>query len=336
MPLSLVSHGDDAPSGEDLEYEKVFTDLLLVARPEEERQVGDSVLPAQEPDAKRIIECAEAVLNQSHDLRAAVLYGYAAARVEGFAGFAEATGFIRGCLEQYWDTCHPQLDADDDDDPTMRVNTLLGLMESATVMRAVRHAPLTHSQAFGRLSLHDIAIAEGEIAAPEDMENPPDPARISAAFQDTPDEMLAATLAATRAASEDVDAINAVFDDKIPGQGPDMSPLQKILRRAVSKLAEVVGEPEAEDDAVEEGEDGAPASAKAARAAPGTITSSRDVEQAIDRIISYYREYEPSSPVPMILARAKRLVGADFMTIVADMAPGGQDSVKMISGIADE
>jgi type VI secretion system protein ImpA len=38
----------------------------------------------------------------------------------------------------------------------------------------------------------------------------------------------------------------------------------------------------------------------------------------------------------MILARAKRLVGADFMTIVADMAPGGKDTVKMISGTEDE
>ena len=83
------------------------------------------------------------------------------------------------------------------------------------------------------------------------------------------------------------------------------------------------------------GDAGLPGEAPPARSAAGEIRSSRDVEHAIDRIIKYYRNHEPSSPVPMILARARRLVGADFMTIVADIAPGGQDTVKMISGIED-
>jgi type VI secretion system protein ImpA len=60
------------------------------------------------------------------------------------------------------------------------------------------------------------------------------------------------------------------------------------------------------------------------------------VEQAIDRIITYYRKSEPSSPVPLILTRAKRLVGADFMTIVTDLAPGGKDNVKLVGGVEDE
>lgn len=337
MPLNLVDHGAPAPSGEDLEYEKVFTDLLLAARPEEERQVGNAVQAGAEPDAKKIADHAEAVLGQSHDLRAAVLYGYAGTRLRGLPGLAEATGYIRGCLEQFWDTCHPQLDADDDNDPTMRINAVLGLVEPATVLRAVRGAPLTESPAFGRMSLTDIAIAEGEMSAPEGMDNPPDAARVSAAFRDTPEDALRATLDAARAALADVEAIDAVFNERTPGQGPELAPLVKLLRRATTRLSEVIGDPEPapEEDTVDDTE-GAPAAARPARAGgAGEIASSRDVEQAIDRIIKYYREHEPSSPVPMILARAKRLVGADFMTIVADMAPGGQDTVRMISGTED-
>lgn len=338
MPLTLVDHGAPAPSGEDLEYEKVFTDLLLVARPEEERQVGNTVQPAAEPDAKKIVDHAEAVLARSHDLRAAVLYGYAATRLRGLAGLAEATAYIRGCLEQFWDTCHPQLDADDDDDPTMRINAVLGLVEPATVLRAVRSAPLTDSPAFGRVSLTDIAIAEGEMPAPEGMDNPPDAARVSAAFQDTPEDALRATLDAARAALADVAAIDAVFNARTPGQGPELAPLAKLLGRANTRLSDVVGTPEAapeEGEATGDTEGAAPAARPARTAGVGEIASSRDVEQAIDKIIKYYREHEPSSPVPMILGRARRLVGADFMTIVADMAPGGQDTVKMISGTED-
>lgn len=337
MPLNLASFGEDAPSGADLEYEKVFTDLELAARPGEERQVGSAFVAGQEPDPKRLMERAEAVLEQSHDLRAAVHYCYGAVRVDGYAGLGAATGYIRGCLEQYWDTCHPQLDAEEDNDPTMRVNAVRGLVETATVLRAVRQAPLTRSQAFGRLSLNDMMIAEGELAVPDGTENPPDMARINAAFQDTPHEWLFATLEMLRQILADLDAIDAVFDSRTPGQGPDLSPLVKLVRRSAGRLADLVGEPEPEENAMGADQEtgGGGAETRPARSVSGEIRSSRDVEHAIDRIIAYYREYEPSSPIPMILARARRLVGADFLTIVADIAPGGQDSVKMIGGIED-
>ncbi len=39
--------------------------------------------------------------------------------------------------------------------------------------------------------------------------------------------------------------------------------------------------------------------------------------------MGYYARQEPSRPVPILLTRAKRLVGADFMTIMKDMAPQG-------------
>jgi type VI secretion system protein ImpA len=61
--------------------------------------------------------------------------------------------------------------------------------------------------------------------------------------------------------------------------------------------------------------------------------SSRDVEETLDRLMAYYARQEPSSPVPILLARAKKLVGADFMTIVREIAPGGADNVKLIGGL---
>ncbi|MDZ4135741.1 MAG: type VI secretion system ImpA family N-terminal domain-containing protein, partial [Paracoccaceae bacterium] len=129
MALSdlLISHGDTEPSGENLEYDPAFISLELAAQPGEERQVGDSIIQAEEPDHAEVIIQATDVLSRSHDLRAAAFIAYALLRTKGFVGFAQATGYIRGILETYWDTCHPQLDADDDDDPTMRVNAVAAL-----------------------------------------------------------------------------------------------------------------------------------------------------------------------------------------------------------------
>ena len=69
---------------------------------------------------------------------------------------------------------------------------------------------------------------------------------------------------------------------------------------------------------------------------PGSIETAQDARNALDRVIDYFSRFEPSSPVPIILERAKRLVGADFMTIMKDMAPAGLDSVMMIGGISAE
>ena len=44
---------------------------------------------------------------------------------------------------------------------------------------------------------------------------------------------------------------------------------------------------------------------------------------------------KPSSPVPLVLARVKRLVTMDFLEILKDLTPDGVDQFKIISGIKD-
>lgn len=334
MNSLLVNFGDDAPSGEDLEYDALFASLLLAVQPGEERQVGDQIIEAEAPKDAEIIEKATAVLERSHDLRAAVYLAAAQVRTQGFEGLAEVTGYIRGCLEQYWDSCHPQLDDEDDDDPTLRVNTVFGLSDTDMMLKWIRLAPLTMSQAFGRISLRDIAVSEGEATASADDERKLDAAGISAAFQDTDSEKLALIYNSARAVLEDVRAIDAIFDEKIPGLGPDLSPFVKIVNRAVVRLGNEVGADV--EEIVEEIEEGGAPVAASASAPSGAITTRRDVENALDRIMTYYSAYEPSSPVPIMLLRAKRLIGADFLTIMKDMAPDGVDNVMRVGGIAEE
>lgn len=337
----LNSHGDDEPSGENLEYDPAFISLELAAQPGEERQIGDSVIAAEEPDHEEVLVHAIEVLERSHDLRAAVFLAHSMLRLKGFQGFAQTTSYIRGCLEQWWDTCHPELDADDDNDPTMRVNAVKSLIDADTILRAVRLAPLTDSRAFGRINLRDFAIASGEMAPPEGMENIPEMGTISAAFQDTNPEVLAEIRESVATAAADIKAINVVFDDKIPGQGPDLGPLEKLLKQALARMKDAgIG-----DAASDNGDEGAGEAEEAGGVAPvaaaasgggGAINGQQDVRNTLDRLIAYYKRAEPSSPVPVLLERAKRLVGADFLTIVKDMASDGYSNVKTIGGLPDD
>ncbi|MEM1266610.1 MAG: type VI secretion system protein TssA [Pseudomonadota bacterium] len=335
--LATLDDGSDA--GEDMEYEPIFTELELVAKPGEERVMGDSVQEAEEPNWRDVKEKALAVLEQSKDLRASMHLAQAGLKTGGFPDFATVMTYVKRCLTEHWDGVHPMLDADDDDDPTMRVNAVLTLADGDGILRAVRNAPLTQSRAFGGFSLFDVEIAEGEIEVPESLDTVPDRSQISAAFQDTEAEWLTATKEAVNTALDDLVAIDGKFDEETPGRGPNLDDLLRALRRIKARIDEATGSDEefAEGDADgEEGAAGGGAGGGPVRRGVGEITTRADVQKAIDKIIDYYAKNEPSSPVPIILKRARRLVDADFMKIMEDIAPDGLENVRVVVGRSDE
>ena len=58
---------------------------------------------------------------------------------EGLAGLADGLAVLRGVVETFWDGFYPKLDPEDDNDPTFRVNILMGLCDSARLHRP--HSP---------------------------------------------------------------------------------------------------------------------------------------------------------------------------------------------------
>ncbi|MEQ3670608.1 type VI secretion system protein TssA [Pseudophaeobacter sp.] len=345
LAVFLQSIGEESPSGDNLVYDPAFAEMERAAQP-----LTDDSGAGTPADFATVEEKALEVLERSHELRAAVFLAEALLARGELVGFADVTSYMRGCLEQFWDTCHPELD-EDDGDAIMRMNAVQDLCGKpgemagpSPVYSALRRVYLSDSRNFGRFSLRDIEIAEGQMSAPEDMETIPDQASIGAAFQDSDDDFIAARLAAVELAEANIKAISDVFSEQTPGQGPELDPLMKQLRQMAKRLRDYgnLAEP-AEDEDNDAGEEAgaaeaAPAAAGGARvvAAPGAINSPTDVANTLDRIIAYYQREEPSSPLPLLLERAKRLVGADFLTIVNDMAPRGLENVQLIGGLEDD
>lgn len=343
MDLSsyLEPRDDEPPSGENLEYDPAFTDLEIAAQPGEERQMGDEVVAAEEQDWRDVEEKALAVMEKSHDIRAAIYLAEAVLHTKGLPAFASAVAYVKSLLEDNWDNCHPELD-EDDGDATMRINAVRGLASSDRMVRALRRTALTDSRMFGRMTLRHLDVAEGRINMPADLDDAPDATGVAAAFKDTDDEVLEANADAASTALDDVEAIDAVFSDKTPGEGPDLTPLSDALKSIKQALASYADMGEAEVD--DSGDDDSPSSPTGAPAAPmasgggggGAINSPDDVTRMLERIMDYYARCEPSSPLPILLERAKRLVNADFLTIIEDMAKEGLDEVRQIGGIKEE
>jgi type VI secretion system protein ImpA len=64
----------------------------------------------------------------------------------------------------------------------------------------------------------------------------------------------------------------------------------------------------------------------------GDLRSREDVLRALDAVSAYYARHEPSSPVPLLVERCKRLVTMSFLEIVKDMLPEGVSTLQAVVG----
>jgi type VI secretion system protein ImpA len=335
----LAPVGDESPAGDDLEYDPEFLALERAAAPKAERAIGDNVKAAEEPDWDKVIELARAVLLRSKDLRAAVHLTTAWTRTSGMPGWNAGLSLIRGLLEHFWDTVHPQLDAEDDNDPTMRVNSVVPLGDLQGALRYFRTTPFVQSPRLGRFDLRDLRIANGtlKVAATEG-EPQASMTEIEACCMDCAEEELVAVTAAVSQALENAKAIDSIFNDRVGTAGPDfktlLSEIYELKKFLDPQLARrLPAEGSAEDGAT--GEEGG-GGGSGVRASNGATSGPQDVMRRIDELCDYYTRNEPSSPVPLLLRRAQRLVGMSFMDLLQDLAPGGILELRVVSGTPED
>ncbi|MCY2964692.1 MAG: type VI secretion system ImpA family N-terminal domain-containing protein, partial [Planctomycetota bacterium] len=200
---------DESPCGEDLEYDPAFGAMERASQGKPEQQYGGTVVPAEEPNWAEVRSNAFDLMGRTKDLRVAVMLTRAVLGSGGFVDFSGVLSLIRGWIENYWEPLYPRLDPDDDLDPTIRVNLLASLCDSATLLNDLKKTPLVSSRMAGRFGLREIAIAKGEVPAPVSMASPPTVSMIDGAFQDAPLEDLQVTLQAVRTAAEEVGAIES-------------------------------------------------------------------------------------------------------------------------------
>jgi type VI secretion system protein ImpA len=335
----LAPIGDESPAGDDLEYDAEFLALERAAAPKAERAIGDSVKAAEEPDWDKVAELARAVLGRSKDLRAAVHLTTAWTRTSGMPGWNAGLSLIRGLLEHFWDSVHPQLDAEDDNDPTMRVNSVVPLGDLQGVLGYFRTTPFVQSPRLGRFDLRDLRIANGTLKVTATEGEPQaSMTEIEACCMDCAEDELVAVTAAISQSLENAKAIDGIFNDRVGTAGPDFKnllseiyELKKFLEPQLARRLPVEGSAE-DGEAGEEGSGGG----GGVRASNGAIAGPQDVMRRIDELCDYYTRNEPSSPVPLLLRRAQRLVGMDFMDLLKDLAPGGISELRVVSGTPDE
>ncbi len=189
----------------------------------------------------------------------------------------------------------------------------------------------------GRITLGDILAAKERATSPPAEGAEPAPktgpnsAQIEAAFRDSDPEALKCNLQAVAETIDIIKAMDGLLQQTLgSGRGVNFEELVNNLTQIKKSLAPFV-----EGAPVEAGEEEAQGESAADGAAPrrsGKIQSRDDVVATLEQVCNYYRQYEPSSPIPFIIRRAQRMVKMDFMQIITELTPDAMANVKVITG----
>lgn len=341
----LAPVSEDNPCGpyveESTELYTRYNELETAATGKAEQVMGDAVIAAVEPNWGKVQDLSTVLLKETKDLRVAKYLTLALLKKSSFNGLRDGLTLIHSFLENYWETVHPMLVIDGDADPDYRINAVSEI-GSADFINSLSNITLVASKAVGRFSLKDYRIATGAIKPVnnQDQEARPDMALINAAFLNVDLDELQNARAAAAEASEVLLRIAKLFDEKLANEpGPQTDALSGELRSVIKIFDDHLAQrgaaaPDAAQDETTPAGDGDMAQEQSSTniaAVSGEINSREDVVKQIDRICKYFEKNEPSSPVPLVLNRARKLVTMDFLDIIRDVSP---DSLKAITSLA--
>jgi len=322
---------EDAPCGDDLEYDPAFTTLETLAQGKPEQQFGDTVIAAVEPEWPAVAEQAQALLQRTKDLRPAVLLVRAATHEQGLEGLLLGLQLLTGLLDRFWEQLYPRLDADDGNDPTMRMNALAPLNDEAMLPRDLYDAQVGVSRSLGPVRVREIAASHGAFASNSAM-----PSQIQVMGALTEMQAQQPTLAKTLAALAPCLATLQRVVNERSGRDDSLDlgrliPVGKLL----AQIGRSLGGPEVSDEPPVDAQETASAegSSPPVGAPRGDgIHTRQDALRMLDRVISYFEQAEPGNPAPLLLNRAKQLIGVSFFDIMANLAPNALDTIETVTG----
>ncbi len=372
----LAPLGEAAPSGTELRNDARFHAIERMIEPASREARTDkdgTVAVTPQMDWQEVLDHAAELAGTGRDLRLLVIVTRAMSNVDGFSGLSRGLGMISDALDQYWDTIHPELrDRPEPAEAALRRSNalkqlenddhgLLGDLEMGAVLEPRGIGPITGDD-FAVASLSDFELMNESPSGLGDAEKAAlkekHAARVNrvtaacrALFAEEADRAadLLATVTAANAARA---ALEAKFSEKAGlanGMGLRLPELETFLDRVRTTLeANAADAPAAEvetsDATAPPAADGPspaprprkPAAPPPSGSVPSGVNSRDDVVMCLDMIIAFYERTEPSSPIPHIARRMRRMVPMDFVQLMEEIAPSGMKEFRNIAGVDEK
>jgi len=322
----------------DLSYEAEYSLLEDEIKGEPELYNGQELVrEAKDPNWVEVAEKCEEMLQRSRDIFIFVVWTTAITHRDGYPGLARGVNVLQQNLAAYEDKLFPEIDPSEPLDERYLEwrNRLQSLSETVAdpddpirFLSRLKKVPIAKSSRMGIFTYEQIeALEKGDGSGPGKGE-------IEAAFQDSPEDWRAETVDSARHALESVTEM-----EKHLGQlmGFENAPSFKALRELLRKVNELFDEFQ---PAAAPAEAASEAAQPAGASGPATSTvdissvvlhERADVKRALDIILKYYQQNEPTSPVPLFVERLKRYVDMNFLELIEDLHPDSLGPITVLT-----
>lgn len=310
----LAPVSEESPAGEDLSYDS-------------ERQVIEQAfeVPADDPDQpdwRETVRLVRDQLGRSKDAWLGVYLARAGARQGQLETVDQGLSVLAGLFEQYWDSVHPTLDELGFQGRKAPCESLTRIPEFIGPLR--RTALVSHPR-LGVYTGEDLErfAAEGENAENYGM--------FRAAVADMDVEDIRKSIDHLDSIRDAVRRVDAVLVANAGDEtGTNFATTYETIEGIRRSLAPYAGVESEEGDASAPAESAGNGGGDAGPRLSGAVRSRDDVIRAIDAIADYYRQAEPTSPVPSLLQRARAWVHMDFMQVIDDLLPDSTPEAKRV------
>ncbi|RJT40560.1 type VI secretion system protein TssA [Mesorhizobium waimense] len=352
------------------EIERLTEPQLKVVQEGHNKPV-ESTIPVDWP---AVLDKAEVLRSHGRDLRLLVIVARALANEERLAGLTLGLSLVAQSIDQHWDTMHPALrpSASPRDAALRRLNALADLQNGQDgLLSDLRQMTLFAPRGIGPISGRDLeqAALDERVMLQEAASglNTAEKAALAgahsqllnrvrsgcAAQADQAGAEMTSLVADARAAIAALDAVEAALNARLEGGAP-VPELKRFLQRLLTTLERNAAAGAAANGAAKP----APAPAEPAMPArnghgadtmasvasyaepgstglPDRISSRDDVVKCLDLVVAFYDRTEPSSPIPHLARRVRRMVHMDFVELMEDLAPSGLKEFRLLAGVPD-
>lgn len=360
------------PSGAGLRDEPLFSEIERLTEPQF-RVVKDerNNVAASEPipvDWSAVLSKAERLRQQGRDLRLLVLVVRALANQSGYAGLADGLTLVAQSIDGYWDSLHPELRPGPLPAGALRRTNALSQLDGDAdgLLGDLRKAVVFSPRMIGPISGRDLERSmldeRAVLAEAPGLGNAERSALVAehgqlltrvrtgcAAFLEQSPSEFAAFAGDVRAALAALGAVETALGSRLGERLVTTPKLRAFLERVLAALERAAADPRstaarpATDPPAAAPNGAANGFSHSAAAAapvvegrlPDRLQTRDDVVRCLDLVIGFYDRTEPSSPIPHLARRVRRMVHMDFIELMEDLAPAGLKEFRLLAGVPD-
>jgi len=346
----LISTAVDVANecGSNLEDDSAFQNFFFESEGTPERYDGQTTTPAEPPDWRSVKKQANEFLKKTRDLKLLSIFAQSVLNTEGIIKFEQCLNGIAQLVESQWTLFYPLLD-EDDGDPLERISALGHLSDKTFIVKTLKSIPIIQSKVLGNITLHLIDRASDPSTTKKDSDL--DIAQVKGVFKDSDSDEILQIYNAVNQSVTHLNTINQTFiaqagneynvnfdvtTDVLTHLATTIKKYGNVQEKVIEAVAESNNDEQLSNTSSQSTVSETTMKTPAFDSADMKLTSRQDVERCFDLICNYYNEFEPSSPIPVLVNRSKKLVNLDFLAIVKDIFPDALDQVQKLGGITEQ